>query len=105
MSDTGYKQQQLEAGSNIAKAQLNLQFKPWFKPSVNNSNEEESTITFNGIKVGQTSTVKILFRANPKPNGGQWIMGDTIIPIGKNTFSIIKTYEKSELNSIHKNQL
>ena len=32
----GYKQKELDALKNIAKAQLNLKFPPWFKPGVNN---------------------------------------------------------------------
>ena len=68
MSDTGYKQQQLDAGSNIAKAQLNLQFKPWFKPIESSSDEEDATITFHGMKINESSMVKVLFRANPKPS-------------------------------------
>ena len=82
-SDAGYKQQQLDAGSNIAKAQLNLQFKPWFKPIESSSDEEDATITFHGMKINGTSMVKVLFRANPKPSEGQWIIGNTRIPIGK----------------------
>ena len=83
ISNTGYKQQQLDAGSNIAKAQLNLQFKPWFKPIVISSDEEDATITFHGMKINENSMVKILFRANPKPSEGQWIIRNTIVPIGK----------------------
>ena len=50
---------------------------------VNSSDEEDATITFHGMKINGTSMVKILFRANPKPSEGQWIIGNTIVPVGK----------------------
>ena len=68
----GYEKQQLEAWNNIAKAQLNLQFKPWVEICV-----------FNEAKIGQLGIVTCMFRSNPKPTEGQWNMENIIIPIGK----------------------
>ena len=74
----GYEKQQLEAWNNIAKAQLNLQFKPWVE-----------TCVFNEAKIGQLGIVTCMFRSNPKPTEGQWNMETITIPIGKQLFIYI----------------
>ena len=71
----GYEKQQLEAWNNIAKAQLNLQFKPWVEICV-----------FNEAKIGQLGIVTCMFRSNPKPTKGQWNMETITIPIGKQSY-------------------
>ena len=57
----------------MAKAQLNLRFKP----------EGNGNFTFSGMKEMESSMVQILIRANPKPNGGHWYVGNNIVPIYK----------------------
>ena len=62
----GYDKQQLKAGINLIETQLNLNFKASFSdPEV------------------EENTVKILFKSNPKPTRGQWLIGEEIkIPFG-----------------------
>ena len=69
--DKGYKRKQIDEGSNLAKAQLNLRFKP----------EADGNFTFSGMEEMESSMVQILIRANPKPNGGYWYIGNSVVPI------------------------
>ena len=34
------------------------------------------------MKEGEENDVRIKFRANPKPNMGQWKIGDISVPVG-----------------------
>ena len=83
----GYEKQQLEAWNNIAKAQLNLQFKPWVEICV-----------FNEAKIGQLGIVTCMFRSNPKPTEGQWNMENTIIQIGIKILWQLNIYLIDELS-------
>ena len=38
--------------------------------------------TFYGMKDGETNSVRIKFRANPKPSEGTWRIGEITVPIG-----------------------
>lgn len=69
----GYTMQQIADGSNVAEALLNLQFKP---------DQKGNTETFYGLKEDETNTIRIKFRANPKPSAGQWSIGETSVPVG-----------------------
>ena len=83
----GYEKQQLEAWNNIAKAQLNLQFKPWVEICV-----------FNEAKIGQLGIVTCMFRSNPKPTKGQWNMENIIIQIGIKILWQLNIYLIDELS-------
>jgi len=70
----GYSVQAIADEANWAKAQLNLEFMP-----VNSAKTKE---TFYGLKEGEKGQARIKFRANPKPTQGQWVIGETVVPIG-----------------------
>ena len=81
----GYNIQQLKAGINLIETQLNLNFKASFsEPEV------------------EGNTVKISFKCNPEPTGGQWIIEDgLIIPFGEKN----GTFQASEIFKVDgKNQ-
>jgi hypothetical protein len=69
----GYTMQALNDESNLVEAQLDLQFKP---------DDQATPSTFYGMKEGEENDVRIKFRANPKPNMGQWKIGDISVPVG-----------------------
>merc|ERR1740129_415148 len=73
----GYNKQQLKAGINLIETQLNLNFKARFSdPEV------------------EGNTVKISFKCNPEPTGGQWIIEDGFtIPFGTKN----GTFQASEI--------
>ena len=73
----GYNKEQLKAGINLIETQLNLNFKASFSdPEV------------------EGNTVKINFKCNPEPTGGQWIIEDgLIIPFGTKN----GTFQASEI--------
>ena len=60
-----------------------------------NPEDDDSPITFNGIKVCESSMVQIRFRANPKPTSGRWIMGNIIIPIGGEVSTLSNSCEEN----------
>ena len=85
----GYNKQQLKAGINLIETQLNLNFKASFSdPEV------------------EENMVKINFKCNPEPTGGQWIIEDGLtIPFGtkKGTFQaseILKVDGKNQYEEI-----
>jgi len=69
----GYTAMQIDDGSNIATAELNLKFKP---------ENKAKTETFYGMKEGEPNTVRFKFTANPKPSSGVWTLGDKTVPVG-----------------------
>ena len=81
----GYNKQQLKAGINLIETQLNLNFKASFS-------EPEA----------EGNTVKISFKCNPEPTGGQWIIEDGLtIHFGTNN----GTFQASEILKVDgKNQ-
>jgi len=68
----GYTTQQLSDSQNIVSAPLNLQFKP----------EAKKSQVFYGLKENHQETVRILFKANPRPTEGKWMIGDVAVPVG-----------------------
>ena len=44
--------------------------------------EDMKKQTFYKMKEGESNEVRIKFRANPKPNAGQWRIGKVTTPIG-----------------------
>jgi len=68
----GYTTQQLSDSQNIVSAPLNLQFKP----------EAKKPQVFYGLKEDHQETVRILFKANPRPTEGKWMIGDVAVPVG-----------------------
>ncbi len=44
--------------------------------------DQATPSTFYGMKEGEENDVRIKFRANPKPNMGQWKIGDISVPVG-----------------------
>jgi len=69
----GYTALQIDDGSNVATAELNLKFKPELKGK---------TETFYGMKEGESNNVRIKFTANPKPSAGVWTLGEKTVPVG-----------------------
>merc|ERR1711971_1381662 len=69
----GYTALQIDDGSNVATAELNLKFKPELKGK---------TETFYGMKEGESNNVRIKFTANPKPSTGVWTLGEETVPVG-----------------------
>jgi hypothetical protein len=48
------------------------------------------------MKEGESNDVRIKFRANPKPEKGQWKLGDTVVPVGAS--SIDEMFTSSPIN-------
>lgn len=80
----GYTMVQLEDRSNMAEAQLNLQFKP----------DDNGPQTFYEMTEGESNMVWIKFRANPKPTTGQWKIGEVTVPVGAT--SIDESFSSSQ---------
>ena len=56
--------------------QVNFKLNERFKPKCINEPE------YSGMKLGEDSAVKMVFKAKPRSNFGEWIIGsDTFVPI------------------------
>jgi len=84
----GYSLQQITDQENFAEADLDLQFKP----------EEggKAPEVFYGMQEGTEETIRIKFKANPKPTVGTWKIGETTVPIGAS--SVDSKFSSSQVN-------
>merc|ERR1719189_2221380 len=61
----------------MGSAIIPIDIKPQFKPKINENWSETNK--------GNSCTIEISMRANPKPTNGNWLIDDIIVPIGESS--------------------
>ena len=63
--------------NEMGSAIIPIDIKPQFKPEINENWSETNK--------GNSCTIEISMRANPKPTNGNWLIDDIIVPIGESS--------------------